>query len=278
MAIIALMVAEASKSLRGDNVYQSEDLHMDYKIWNFMGLELRGPKPDLSKKHLCFLGAAQTFGRLCENPYPSLVCEKLGFECLNFGVGGVDPEFFLDAKLLRQINKAESVFVQVFSARSSQNSLFKSNYGRRHGICNGKQTLVDDFWQDCIKNMPSFDVYNLIQETRKSYLSNMISLSEQIKVKKTLLWFSYRSPDYATGLSDYFSAANDFPHFVDRNMINCLIPYFDEYIECSGKQGIPQVTPNFINTYYPSPQNHINISELIVNNIKRDMCSKKILT
>ena len=43
-----------------------------------------------------FVGAAQTFGRLCALPFPSLLAETMGIEVLNLGHGGAGPEFFFD--------------------------------------------------------------------------------------------------------------------------------------------------------------------------------------
>jgi hypothetical protein len=73
------------------------------------------------------IGAAQTFGCFCEKPYPILLQERLSFGALNLGLCLRSPRFFIkDSVLMKYINDARFVIVQVMSGRSEDNSLFKS--------------------------------------------------------------------------------------------------------------------------------------------------------
>ncbi len=62
---------------------------------------------------------------------------------------------------------------------------------------------------------------------------------------------------------------SDFPHLVNREMIEEIEPYSDYYIEYVAKVGLPQILTDFQgkivgrNSYYPSPQMHKQVSELL---------------
>ena len=261
-----------SRNYRFGMVYQDEDSYIDYQIYKLCGLKFRGPQPNLAKPYYCFIGAAQTFGRYCFDAFPKLVCKDFNRECLNLGYGGADPSFFIDEELLSHVNKAELVFVQVMSARSSSNSLFTSHYGTRHGDVNGKYMIADDFWESVIKKN-RLEIYDLVQETRATYVDNMVKLANLITVPKYLLWLSYREPNYDLCYDSVRDLTNDYPHFVNSDMVNCLVNYFDEFIECSSNEGIPhKVTNDVTNTYYPSPENHALMYIKIKDCIRRKKC------
>ena len=90
-------------------------------------LLLRGPKPQNleSGEYFVCIGAAQTFGRFCERPYPTLLQERLGLQALNLGRRGAGPSFFSkeNDKLLGYINGARFAVIQVMAGRSEGNSL-----------------------------------------------------------------------------------------------------------------------------------------------------------
>lgn len=269
-----VVILEMNKDFyRGGMVYQDEDPYMNYEPYKLTKtLTLRGPRPDFNNPYLCFVGAAQTFGRYCERPFPQIVCDHLKKGCLNMGFGGADPSYFLKDEILEYVNGSEIVFVQVFSSRSCSNSVFKNCGGTRHGSANGKYILADDFWQNCLKNYDFKRTFSLIQETRNQYVESMINLAKSINKKKYLLWFSYRNPEYSINFSSYFGMTNYFPHFVNLDMVNCIKPYFDGYIECVGMEGIPQkVNKSVINTYYPSPENHTKMSVKLIESLKKDI-------
>src|SRR5262245_34670382 len=78
-------------------------------------LLLRGPKPQNLDpgRYFVAIGAAQTFGRFCERPYPTILQDKLGLPVLNLGRGGAGPAFFSAAhlRLLHYINNARFVII-----------------------------------------------------------------------------------------------------------------------------------------------------------------------
>src|SRR5262245_28827331 len=93
-------------------------------------LHIRGPRPDRLEKGKYFvcLGAAQTFGRFCEQPFPSILAQRLNIPVLNVSHGGAGPAFFHGSEsLLSYLNDACFVVLQVMSGRSEGNSLFDSD-------------------------------------------------------------------------------------------------------------------------------------------------------
>jgi hypothetical protein len=88
--------------------------------------EFRGPPVDLSRLFIAFVGAAQTFGRFVNKPFPTLIGETLGAPVLNLGVGGAGPAFCDRPRYLDILNRAEAVVFQVMSGRSASRSLFSN--------------------------------------------------------------------------------------------------------------------------------------------------------
>src|SRR5690606_20333234 len=78
--------------------YQARDYDIvDYRMYELPGTRLwfRGPMPDLEAgRYFTCIGAAQTFGCFCSQPFPDLLAQKLGLPSLNLGYGGAGPEFF----------------------------------------------------------------------------------------------------------------------------------------------------------------------------------------
>src|SRR5688572_6739549 len=109
--------------------YQERDYEIiDYEVFRvpMHGGELRGPAPRTLApgEYFTCVGAAQTFGCFCEQPYPALLSERLGLPVLNFGFAGAGPRFFLKYPvLLKYINAGRFAVVQVMSGRSEDNSV-----------------------------------------------------------------------------------------------------------------------------------------------------------
>lgn len=297
----------------GNSFYQNLDKNIiDYKIYDFQGLELRGPKLD-NTKYIAYIGASQTFGRYCQEPYPHLLSKRLNMGTLNFGIGGKGPTYFLKNKtIIEAVNRAELVIIQVLSGRSIGNSVFESRDGGMHGIrlIDGKRMRSDYIFSELIsgkdkRGLSKEFMENLVKEIRGNYVSATIELLKAIQPPKVLLWLSTRTPEYKEiyGLTPYqqftkdfrqnFSAIleklsngrigffrrykeahvnnllAEFPHLVNREMIEEIEPYCDRYVELVSKTGLPQVLRDFQgnivgkDNYYPSPKMHKQASELL---------------
>ena len=246
--------------------YQKRDGDIvDYQLYQLekTGLWFRGPKPNYLQKgrYAVCIGAAQTFGCFCQNPFPQRLQEQLDMPVLNLGYGGAGPYFFLKhSALLDYINKAEFVVVQVMSGRSESNALFRSGglellTRRSDGIKLGadaayRELLEDSLWRKIpiaksrFRKVDSIfgakKAKKVVTETRDNWIVHYQALLEKISVPKVLFWFSKRSPDYQEKYDKLGNLFGDFPQLVNRGMVNEISPFCDEYVECVSQRGTPQ--------------------------------------
>ncbi len=255
---------------------------LDYQCYKYLDKEMRGPKPNLGSSYFACLGAAQTFGRYCEKPFPNLLSNKLGVDVLNWSNGGAGPLHFLQKpEILEAVNNARFAIVQVLSARSgTSNSVYESlglaNVIRRNDQKKMRSEMVFRELvngQDPRGKEKGF-IADLIEETRENYVFNMIQLLEQIKVPKILFWFSVRSPLYKdidvenlaigddVANNDLTPLFNDFPQMVNQEMVDVIKLKSNLYVECISSEGLPHDLIDFqgkkvgVNNYYPSPEMH----------------------
>lgn len=243
-------------------------------------LRIRGPRPQHLGRHAYFvcLGAAQTFGRFCETPFPSLLAQRIGYPVINISHGGAGPSFFCgdNARLLDYLNQARFVIVQVMSGRSASNSLFESNgvghYKRRS---DGTFLGCDEAFATLLKTRSRRGVARIVRETRQSWFESYRSLLGAIQAPKILFWFSTRHPDYRLrynkGVAGLFGA---YPQLVDANLLAQIRGFADHTVLCVTQRGLPQKLhdrftgeltmvsdewtsqPWAENWYYPSPAMH----------------------
>ncbi len=242
-------------------------------------LSVRGPRPPRLEKggYFVCLGAAQTFGRFCDRPFPTILQDRLGIPVLNIGHGGAGPAFFCgdNAALLAYLNNARFVVVQVMSGRSDSSSMFESegvgHYRRR---ADGTYVGCDEAFAELIRSKPRAVVARVVEETRRSWCASYARLLSSIEVPKVLLWLASRNPSYVqgwNGISELFGA---FPQLVNADMVNEVRRCSGSYVECVTKRGMPQVLvdrftgapttvsdpwtsePWVKNWYYPSPEMH----------------------
>ena len=263
--------------------YQTEDINfINYELYNFDGLELRGAESNYTNysRYIAYVGAAQTFGRYCQQPFPNLIGSKLNIGTLNFGRGGAGPTYFLNQpNIIDYVNKSELAVVQVMSARSISNSVFESQLGGSTGLRlpDHKKMRLEEVFRKLFNGEDprgkSYEfVFNLIEETRQNYLNATLELLQAITVPKVLFWFSVRSPEQCEELSwwnfmmrracnqkssikrvffkipslrHYTShPAGEFPHFVNQEMVEAMKSASNFYVECSSSVGLPQLMRN----------------------------------
>lgn len=241
-------------------------------------LLLRGPQPAnlAAGLYMVFIGAAQTFGRFCEQPFPTLLGRRLGLSVLNLGRGGAGPSFFSQDNdtLLEYVNGARVAVIQVMSGRSTSNSQFESrglgHYRRRS---DGAQMGCDEAFRALLAEHPVGYVKALVAETRENWIEEYRELLRRIRVPKILFWFSTRHPAYQERYGDVNGLYGAFPQLVSAWMIDRIRPYGDAYVECVSSKGLPHLLANRLtgeavtiedpwggtwstNWYYPSPEMH----------------------
>lgn len=275
--------------------YQERDRHIiDYGLYQLPGVApyeghgmFRGPRVT-GGGYIACVGAAQTFGCFCPDPYPVLLARKLGIETLNLGYGGAGPTFHnANSRLLRYINDARLVIVQVLSARSQSNSHFRTPGHARQGIriADGRWMPAEKFYYELALNDPG-KLPAIVDETRRNYVRDMRRLLHDIQPPKILFWFSRRYPDYQIQYQlPMWNIFRNFPQLVNRPMVDQIKPAADGYVECVTARGLPQplynrngepATVNFQdeagrdgivvthNNYYPSPEMHADAAGALV--------------
>lgn len=266
--------------------YQKPDrAFINYNVhrWGRLNQIYRGPPPRLEAPYHICLGAAQTFGRYCAAPFPSLLSERLGRECVNFGTGGAGPGFFLrDSAVLEAASNAEVCVIQVMSARSLSNRLFQVKPKRNAQIQAVSKALEDlfphvdfetfSYAHNMLNSIASEDAEKFLEvenELRTAWVARTRLLLDSIHTKKVLFWFSEREPD-ETMRHRPNKPMLKYPHYVDQAMMNAVAPCVDEVVYCVTSEGLPQSLlragepvlqspfgmPITENRYYPSPAMH----------------------
>lgn len=283
--------------------YQQRDQEIvDYQLWKFSTPQsdflLRGSRPQKLKQgqYIAHLGAAFTFGRFVSHPYPFLLSEALNLEALNLGFAGIGPSFFNDPQhsgLMDWVNRSKLATILVFSGRSQATSRFPTTrYSQEQYILeNGKVVPADFAYQQVLNQESPETLALLIQEARSRYLEEFSRLLDQITVPKILVWLSKRKPDYQESSQSLFKLFSNFPHLVNRGMIDQLSAQCDASVEYSGTDGLPQplisrwtgeatsiIRPRDYlqgkiqlanstlthNGYYPSPEMHQAVTQLLI--------------
>lgn len=246
--------------------YQARDYEVvDYQMSELPGTRLffRGPISSqlAAGNYFTCIGAAQTLGCFCPDPYPSLLEQELGIEALNLGYGGAGPEFFLrHPELIDYINRGKFAVVQVMSGRSQSNSLFDSggleylvrrSDGARIGanaayteLINGSPLLqglpprrVGRFLARTL-NRPRLQ--KVVEETRQNWVKCFKELLGAIRVPTVLFWFSKRQPNYTADPRTVNGLFGEFPQLVTAQMVEAIRSLGPAYVECVTRRGSPQ--------------------------------------
>jgi hypothetical protein len=262
--------------------YEALDGHIvDYEVFDLPSLRgLRGPKPPLDPgSYFVCIGAAQTFGRFCRRPFPTILSEELSLPVLNLGQAGAGPLLFLRRpELFGYINRARFAIVQVMAARTEDNFYFEAlDFGILERRSDGARLLPWNAYQELLETESKDVVRRIVAETRSNFVRYSRELLAKIDVPTILFWFARRTPDYPEGYSDVGELLGHYPQLVDASTMAQLKPHADEYVESVTERGLPQPLFDRItgepttmqdtneelggrihthNFYYPSPEMH----------------------
>ena len=274
--------------------YFQRDWHIvSYKPFYLKGTEylFRGPEPDLNKPYFSCVGAAQTFGCLCEDPYPNLLSEDIELPVLNLGFGGAGALFFENKELLNTINKGKFAVIQIMSGRNESNSLLNSRNGvvPLYRTADKKKLTPPDAYKWLLENHDLATVKKVVEETRESWVQSYKSLLSHITVPTILFWFSKRSPDYTETYDTSADLLGNFPHLVNRAMIQKVSPKANFFVECTMEEYSFRYINRFTGNptsivleyfdgkrktrshefYYPSPRMHKEASKMLLEPSKK---------
>ena len=296
-----LKKSKRSPSFPGKYV-KTDRLVVDYKVKaaGDTPIFVRGPliSRQSQKKYGVCLGAASTFGRFVNQPYPRLLQTHLKLPVINLGYGGAQPSLYLEDKgLLEIVNNAEFAVIEVMSARGYPNSIFDnrdhhSAFLKRRDISDEPFDFSDNVYRNWLRrNSDNGRPKEVLFETRQAYMTAFSNLLSAIRPPKILFWFSQRRPAYSLDLRTLRGFMGKFPHFVDETMVNDLRKQCDTYVEVVSTKGLPQTLKHyqtgepigveiskvltkgvkkkrFINKYYPSPTMHEQAALALLDSVE----------
>jgi hypothetical protein len=273
--------------------YQTRDYEViDYEVFELPQITsaLRGPAPATlaTGEYFSCLGAAQTFGCNCEQPFPALLADRLDLPVLNLGFAGAGPRFFIQREgPIKYANQGRFAIVQVMSGRSEDNSLFDSRGGieqltRRS---DGRKVPAVEAYTELLETGSIERIQAIVAETRENWIESYAKLFAALEVPTILLWFSQRPPEYEENYDDVWAMFGKFPQLVNRPMVERIRELSDEYVECVSSRGWPQrlfsrftgepvsIDLGGMSTeydrYYPSPEMHVDAADALIEACRR---------
>ncbi|MCX7558673.1 DUF6473 family protein [Sulfitobacter sp. F26204] len=206
-------------------------------------LLFRGPRRDLTKPYLAFVGATETYGKFIDKPFPALVEEGLGRTCVNFGQinAGIDA-FSVDPFVIKAASEAEIAIVQVMGAHNMSNR-FYAVHPRRNDRFVTTSTLLRTFYREvdfadfhfnkhmlnCLKEVSPERFSKVREELQQAWLARMRLMLKRIDGKSILLWFSDHAPEDES-TSYQYGIGRD-PLFVTRQMMDEIAPFATHVVE-----------------------------------------------
>ncbi len=206
-------------------------------------LMFRGPRRDLTRPYLAFIGATETYGKYIETPFPALVEQEVGKPCANFGQinAGIDA-FSSDPFVIGAASAAQVTVVQVMGAQNMTNR-FYAVHPRRNDRFVTTSTLLRAIYREVDFSEFHFNKHMLqrlmevspdrfrtvLQELQDAWVARMRLMFKRINGKSVLLWFSDRAPEDQSG--DDPAAIGSDPLFVTRDMINEISQHCTQVVE-----------------------------------------------
>lgn len=206
-------------------------------------LVFRGPRRDLSKPFVAFVGGTETYGKFIAEPYPALIEKSLGLPCANFGLmnAGIDA-FVHDPFVTETTAKAEVTVVQVMGAQNMTNR-FYAVHPRRNDRFVSASTLLQTIYREVDFSEFNFNKHMLSDlrvlspdrfdtvkmELQQAWLARMRLLLSGIKGKTILLWFSTSPPPEQA--SDPDNGLGNDPLFITRQMMDEVTPLVTKVLQ-----------------------------------------------
>lgn len=191
-------------------------------------LVFRGPKRDLARPHVAFLGSSETFGRFVARPFAELVEDATGRDCVNLGCvnAGLDA-FVHDPEVARLLQGAAAVVIQLPGAQTLSNRFYRVHPRRNDRFVAASQTLATiyrevDFTEFAFTRhmlgalrAHSAERFELVvAELRQAWVARMRLLLRDLAMPVVLLWLRYRPQPGTLGPE---------PLFVDAGMAAALV-------------------------------------------------------
>ena len=266
---------------------------IDYQNYRFgrSRQRFRGPKPNLSKPYVAFIGGSETYGRFVSEPYPQLVQEQIDLTCANWGTPGAGPSFFLkDPAVLEACSAAQVCVISVMGAVSMSNRLY-SVFKRRNARLRSTSEMLEAlypkmdfsefrFAHNMLHRMyrSNPDNFRVVEmEIQQAWVARMRELMEDIETARVLVWMSTRSPDEGCSPDQRESFVTP-PAFVTREMLEKVAPMADMVVEyVPGAEAAAEIAGGGVSDEnqvaepvlrYPGQMMHRQLADILAEPIK----------
>ena len=200
-------------------------------------LLFRGPRRPLDGRYIAFVGGTETYGRFISTPFPSLVEERLGVTCVNFGCINASVDAFLNEPvILNACRQSELTVIEITGAQNLSNRFF-TVHPRRNDRFLRASTIMRALYPDidftefcftrhmltslCETDPERFAI--LREELQIAWSARMRQFLAEIGPRTILLWFADHLPS-DTPADLHSDRATSDPLFVTRKMIDGLRP------------------------------------------------------
>lgn len=200
-------------------------------------LFFRGPRRPLDGRYIAFVGGTETYGKFVGAPFPSLVEERLGVTCVNFGCVNASVEAFLHEKeVLASCREAELTVVEITGSHNLSNRFFTVHPRRNDRFVRAStilQALYPDidfsefcFTRHMLTRLHDADPQRFAivrEELQTAWSARMRTFLNELGPRTLLLWFADHLPSDAP-----YERRGDGgwanPLFVTRRMVDGLRP------------------------------------------------------
>lgn len=210
-------------------------------------LLFRGPKRDVSRPYVAFLGGTETFGKYVPLPFPALCEGGIGQATVNLGVPQAGPDAYLnDPATVEIAQRASAVVVQITSAQNVTNR-FYSVHPRRNDRFLKATPLMQTLFREVdfteftftrhmvgsLERQTPLKFPLLLDEVRAAWLARMQALLTLLPGPVVLLWLSDRPPAAANTVPELGCD----PMLINTEMIAALRPLVTRVIEVVASRG-----------------------------------------
>lgn len=181
-------------------------------------LAFRGPRRRMERPYLAFLGGSETYGRFVSRPFPALVEQALGRDCVNLGVAHAGLDSFVnDPDVLGMAARAEVTVLQVPGAMNLSNRYYRV-HPRRNDRFLTASPLLQAIYRDVDFTEFNFTRHMLGRlhtlsperfetvrdELRQAWSGRMRLLLDAVRSGVVLLWLQHEQDAGAFGPEPLF--------------------------------------------------------------------------
>lgn len=202
----------------------------------------RGPRGDLSKPYIVFIGGTDTYGKFLKQPFADMVGIALDRQTVNLGCVNAGMDVYLtDPQVLAIIAQADLAVIQVLGAHNLSNRYYSVHPRRNDRFVAVTSEMRARFPEIDFSDFAftrhmlgalhsrSPDRFGaVVEELQTVWVRRMRALLAQITGPCLLLWLSDRSPD-----DDLADSLDDDPLFVTRAMLDAIASDFDDIVVVS---------------------------------------------